>query len=38
MGFKKYKVADNAMAKLALPLTETTKTISIKDAINIPEG
>ena len=38
MVFKKYKVADNAMAKLALPLTETTKTISIKDAINIPEG
>ena len=26
------------MAKLALPLTETTKTISIKDAINIPDG
>lgn len=38
MVFKKYKVADNAMAKLALPLTETTKTISIKDAINIPDG
>lgn len=38
MVFKKYKVADNAIAKLALPLTETTKTISIKDAINIPDG
>ena len=38
MVFKKYKVVDNAMAKLALPLTETTKTISIKDAINIPDG
>lgn len=38
MVFVKYKVADNAMAKLALPLDENTTHMTIKDAVNIPES
>lgn len=38
MAFVKYKVADNAMAKLALPLDENTTHMTIKDAVNIPES
>lgn len=38
MVFVKYKVADNAMAKLALPLDENATHMTIKDAVNIPDS